>query len=77
MQEHIRERVKDSIDRGARQGKKIGRPRLTDRIGFKTRYKTILERLSAGDISRRRAAKELGIGYATLKRPLDTNWNAA
>jgi putative DNA-invertase from lambdoid prophage Rac len=31
-----------------------------------------LERLSQGDISRRQAAKELGIGYATLKRLLDT-----
>jgi Trp operon repressor len=31
-----------------------------------------LERLLKGDISRRQAAKELGIGYATLKRLLDT-----
>ncbi len=36
-------------------------------------HKTILERLAAGDISRRRAAKELGIGYAKLKRLLDAN----
>jgi len=33
-----------------------------------------LEHLSAGEISRRRAAKELGIGYATLKRLLDSNF---
>jgi hypothetical protein len=32
-----------------------------------------LERLIKGDISRRQAAKELGIGYATLKRLLDTS----
>jgi Trp operon repressor len=51
--------------------KKMGRPRVTDRQDFKTRYNTILERLRAGDVSRRRAAKELGIGYATLKRLLD------
>ena len=69
--ELIRERVKAGMDRAARQGKKIGRPKVTDRRGFKTRYKTILERLSSGDISRRRAAKELGVGYATLKRLLD------
>jgi hypothetical protein len=42
-----------------------------DRRGFKTHYKTILERFSAGEISRRRAARELGIGYATLKHLLD------
>lgn len=72
--ELIRERVKAGMDRAARQGKKIGRPRVTDRRGFQSRYKTNLERLSAGDISRRRAAKELGIGYATLKRLLDSNF---
>jgi len=72
--ELIRERVKAGMDRAARQGKKIGRPRGTDRRGFKTSYKTILERLSDGDISRRRAAKELGIGYATLKRLLDSDF---
>ena len=72
--ELIRERVKAGMDRAARQGKKIGRPRVTDRRGFQSRYKTILERLSAGDISRRRAAKELGIAYATLKRLLDSNF---
>ena len=73
--ELIRERVKAGMDRAARQGKRIGRPKVTDRRGFETRYKTILERLSAGDISRRRAAKDLGIGYATLKRLLDSNFS--
>jgi DNA invertase Pin-like site-specific DNA recombinase len=72
--ELIRERVKAGMDRAARQGKKIGRPKVTGRRGFKVRYKTILERLRAGDISRRRAAKELGIGYATLKRLLDAEF---
>ena len=67
------ERVKAGMERAARQGKKIGRPRVTDRRGFHIRYKTILERLSSGEISRRRAAKELDIGYATLKRLLDSH----
>ena len=31
-----------------------------------------MERLLKGDISRRQAAKELNIGYATLKRLLDS-----
>ena len=72
--ELIRERVKAGMERAARQGKKIGRPRVIDRQGFNTRYKTILERLRQGDISRRAAARELGIGYATLKRLLDTGY---
>ena len=72
--EFIRERVKAGMDRAARQGKRIGRPRVTDRRGFKDRYKTILEYLGAGEISRRRAVKELGIGYASLKRLLDSRY---
>ena len=69
--EMIRERVKAGMDRARRQGKKIGRPKVTDRRGFNSRFNEVLDRLNAGDISRRKAAKELGIGYATLKRLLD------
>ena len=69
--ELIRERVKAGMDRARRQGRQIGRPRVTDRKGFNKRFGAILERLNGGDISRRQAARELGIGYATLKRLLD------
>jgi putative DNA-invertase from lambdoid prophage Rac len=71
----IRERVKTGLYRAAEETKKIGRQRVTTRRGFDTRYKMVLERLTVGDISRRRAAKELGIGYATLKRLLDRGKN--
>jgi DNA invertase Pin-like site-specific DNA recombinase len=70
----ISERVKAGMDRARRQGRRIGRPRLTDRRGFLTRYKSVLERLSDGSLSRRKAAKELGIGYASLKRLLDAGF---
>ena len=73
--ELIRERVKAGMDRARRQGKQIGRPSVWDRRGFSRRFGAILERLNAGDISRRKAAKELGIGYATLKRLLDAKLN--
>ena len=69
--ELIRERVKAGMDRARRQGKHIGRPKVMDRRGFSRRFNEVLVRLNAGDISRRRAAKELNIGYATLKRLLD------
>ena len=55
------------------QRRRSGRPRVTERRGFQARFGAILERLSKGDISRRRAARELGIGYATLKRLLEAD----
>jgi DNA invertase Pin-like site-specific DNA recombinase len=69
--ELIRERVKAGMDRARRQGKKIGRPRVTERRGFNRRFGAILERLNDGKLSRRKAAKELGVGYTTLKRLID------
>ena len=69
--EMIRERVKAGMDRARRQGRRIGRPKVTERRGFNERFGAILERLHAGDLSRCQAAQELGIGYATLKRLLD------
>ncbi len=74
--EMIRERVKAGMDRARRQGKRIGRPRVTDRRGFDRRFGAILERLSSGELSRRKAAFELGIGYATLKRLIDAQESA-
>jgi len=74
--ELIRERVRAGMERAARQGKRIGRPKVTDRRGFTDRYRSILERLNSGELSRRKAAKELGVGYATLKRLLDSNYLA-
>ena len=69
--ELIRERVKAGMDRARRQGRRIGRPRVTDKRGFNRRFGAVLERINAGNISRRQAARELGIGYATLKRLID------
>ncbi len=69
--ELIRERVKAGMDSARRQGHRIGRPRVTDRRGFQTRFGAYLERLQQGEISRRQVARELDIGYATLKRLLD------
>ncbi len=50
------------------KGARIGRPRVTRRRGFEQRLMQALQQLDTGDISRRRAARDLGIGYATLKR---------
>ena len=69
--ELIRERVKAGMERARRQGKRIGRPRVTDRRGFNRHFGAVLERIVNGELSRRQAARELGIGYATLKRLID------
>src|SRR5918999_1830515 len=66
-----REKVKAGMERARRQGHRIGRSKVTDREGFTKRLGNIPQRLIKGDISRRQAAKELNIGYATLKRLLD------
>ena len=67
--------MEDSSRRG-RQGIKIGRPRVTDRDGFNGNFGAILEALNDGSMSRCQAAKQLGIGYATLKRLLDSGYLA-
>ncbi|APV44769.1 Site-specific DNA recombinase [Dehalogenimonas formicexedens] len=69
----LRERVKAGMDRARKQGMQIGRPRVTDRRGFNQTYGAVLERLKAGELSRRQAARELRIGYATFKRLLDAD----
>ncbi len=74
--ELIRERVKAGMGRARRQGIKIGRPRVTDRKGFDRRFGVILEGLNDDTISRCQAARELEIGYATLKRLLDSGYLA-
>lgn len=61
------------MERTSKQGKRIGRPRVTDKKGFEPRLQNVLERLADGSLSRRQAAKGLGIGYATLKRLLDAH----
>ena len=60
------------MERARRQGHRIGRPKVTDRRGFQKRFGAVLERLLAGELSRRKAAQELNIGYATFKRLLDS-----
>ena len=66
--ETIRERVQAGMARAAKQGVRLGRPRVADRPGMKRRFGHILGRLSNGELSKRQAADELGIGRASLDR---------
>lgn len=67
----LRERVRAGMERARKQGHEIGRPRVMDRRGFKRRFGAVLERLRLGQVSRCQAARDLNIGYATLKRLID------
>jgi len=63
---------RDMVKAGTRhKGKRIGRPRVTERPDFSQRFLFMRERLDRGKISRRRAAKELDMGYAALDGLLD------
>ena len=66
-----RDLVLAGMDRARQQGKRIGRPRVSERHEFEQRFAAVVRRIGLGGLSRRQAARELGIGYATLKRLLD------
>ncbi len=66
-----RDLVVAGMERARQQGKSIGRPRVSQRPEFEEQYAKVVERIGTGGLSRRQAARELGIGYATLKRLLD------
>ncbi len=63
--------VREGMERARRDGKRIGRPKVSDKPGFGENFEDVVELIEAGALSRRKAALELGIGYATLKRLLD------
>ena len=66
-----RELVMVGMERARQLGKRIGRPPVTERDGFPQRFAAVVERIGSGGLSLQQAAKELEIGFATLKRLLD------
>jgi len=66
-----RDLVRAGMEQARQQGKRIGRPKVTERHDFVQQFAAVAERIGAGELSRRQAARELDIGYATLKRLLD------
>ena len=66
-----RDLVRAGMERARQQGKRIGRPRVSERPEFSQRFAAVVLRIGLGKLSQRQAAKELAIGYATLKRLLD------
>jgi transposase len=66
-----RDLVLAGMERARQQGQRIGRPRVRERPQFEQRFIEVVEGIGPGGLSQRQAARELGIGYATLKRLLD------
>ena len=59
------------MERARKLGKRIGRPPVTERDGFAERFIEVVKRIWPGGLSHRQAARELDIGFATLKRLLE------
>ena len=68
-----RELAKEGIERARQMRKRIGRPPVTEREDFPRHFAAVAERIGPGGLSLRQAAKELDIGFATLKRLLDAS----
>ena len=66
-----RELVQAGMERARQEGQRIRRPSLIEREGLLERFTAIIERLGQGRLARREAAKQLDVGYATLKRLID------
>lgn len=66
-----RDLVLAGMERARQQGKRIGRPRVREGPDFDQRFIEVVGRIGPEGITRTKAARELGIGYATLKRLLD------
>lgn len=53
-----------------RERRTVGRPKVTERPGFPARFWQLVPLVESGEMSKRQAAKRLGIGIATLLRLL-------
>jgi len=66
----IRERVKEGMANARRKGASIGRPSATARPAVARQRAAVKAEIAAGTLSKREAARRLGVGRATLDRLL-------
>lgn len=66
----IRERVKEGLANARRKGVKIGRPSAAGRPAVARQLPGVAAAVAAGTLSKRQAAKRLGVGAPTLDRLL-------
>jgi len=70
----LAERVRAGMDRARRQGRRLGRPGGTHLTGFEDQWAKFRPGVLKGEISRRAAARALGISTSTLRRLLASGW---
>jgi len=70
------ELTKAGLERARQAGKRVTLPKVEEREGFDEKFAPILEQLERKAITRKQAAKELGISGPTLKRVLDNRLTA-
>jgi transposase len=70
------ELTKAGLERARQAGKNVSSHKVEDREGFAERFAPVLEKLEQKSITRKQAAKELGISGPTLKRILDNQVTA-
>ena len=64
------QQIKKGMERARQRGHRIGRPRISDTYLTRPDFILAEQRIRTGELSVRRASKELGMGYNTLKRLL-------
>lgn len=67
----IADRVKEGMKNAAKKGVKLGRPSAMDDPVFARRWSAAKVEILNGSLSQRKAAQDLGVGQATIKRLLD------
>ncbi len=68
----LSERVKAGMARAKQQGKRLGRPGGTNAIGFRARWHEVELQVRSGQLSKAEAARQLGVGRATIGRLLNS-----
>lgn len=71
------ELTKAGLERARQAGKRVSIPKVEEREGFAEKFAPILVQLEQKAITRKQAARELGISGPTLKRILDDHLAAA
>jgi DNA invertase Pin-like site-specific DNA recombinase len=68
----IGDRVREGMKNAAAKGTTLGRPAALSRLKVVRLMPEVRTEIAAGTLSRRQAAKRLGIGTATLARLLES-----
>ena len=71
------QQIKEGMERARQRVQLIGRPRVSDDYRTRPDFICAEQRIRAGELSIRRVAKEMGMGYNTLRRLLSSQGSRA